>query len=62
MKFSVAPESTNAIDSALFNFECMKNLMVINFLLDINTLEVRLHLIKADLIKLCENPVVPSSC
>jgi hypothetical protein len=24
MKFSVAPESTNAIDSALFDFECMK--------------------------------------
>jgi hypothetical protein len=24
MKFSMAPESTNAIDSALFDFECMK--------------------------------------
>ena len=62
MKFSVAPELTNAIDLALFGFECMKNLTVIDFLLDINTLEVWLHLIKADLIKLCENPTVPPSC
>jgi hypothetical protein len=61
MKFSVAPESTSVIDSALFNFKCMKNLTVIDFLLNINTLEVWLRLIKADLIKLCENPVVPPS-
>jgi hypothetical protein len=62
MKFSVAPESTNMIASALFDFKCMKNLTVIDFLLDINTLEVWLCLIKANLIKLCENPVVPPSC
>jgi hypothetical protein len=62
MKFSVAPESTKASASALFDFECMKNWTVIDFLLDINTLEVWLCLIKADLIKLCENPVVPPSC
>jgi hypothetical protein len=62
MKFSVVPESTSAIDLALFEFKCMKNLTVINFLLDINTLEVWLCLIKADFIKLCENPVDPPSC
>jgi hypothetical protein len=61
MKFSVAPKSTSATDSALFNFKCMKNLTVINFLLDINISEVWLSLIKANLIKLYENPVVSSS-
>jgi hypothetical protein len=37
MKFSVAPESSRAIVSALFDFECMKVRMVIDFLFDINT-------------------------
>jgi len=56
MKFSVAPESMRAIASALFDFECMKNRNVIDFLLDIYTFEVCLRLINADLIKLWENP------
>ena len=35
MKFSVAPESTNTINLALFDFEYMKKQTVINFLLNI---------------------------
>ena len=54
----MAPESTSAIDSALFDFKCMKKQMVINFLLDIYTSVVGLCLISADLIKLEENPVL----
>jgi hypothetical protein len=37
IKFSVAPESSRAMASALFDFECMKVRMVIDFLFDINT-------------------------
>ena len=58
MKFSVAPKSTNVIDSALFNFECMKKQTVIDFLLNIYTSVVSLCLISADLIRLEENPVL----
>ena len=61
MKFFIASKSTNATDSALFNFKCMKKWMVINFLLNINTSKVCLHLISANLIKLCENPKGPPS-
>jgi hypothetical protein len=57
INFSVASESTDVIALALFDFESMKNQMVIDFLLNINTLEVWLCLIK-----LCENPAVPPSC
>ena len=62
MKFSVAPESTNTIDLALFDFECMKKRTVINFLLDIYTSVVGLCLISANLIRLEENPVLLPSC
>ena len=58
MKFSVAPKSTNVIDSTLFDFECMKKQTVINFLLDIYTSVVGLCLISANLIRLEENPVL----
>jgi hypothetical protein len=51
MKFSMAPESRSATVLALFNFECIKDQMVIDFLFDINTLVVWVHLISADLIK-----------
>jgi hypothetical protein len=40
IKFSVAPESRRATASALFNLECKKVRMVIDFLFDINTFEV----------------------
>ena len=62
IKFSVAPESTNAIDLALFDFKCMKKWTVINFLLNIYTSIVDLCLISADLIRLEENPVLLPSC
>ena len=62
MKFSVAPKSTNAINSALFDFKCTKKWTVINFLLNIYTSVVGLHLISADLIRLKENPVLLPSC
>ena len=61
IKFSVAPKS-NAIDSALFNFECMKKQTVIDFLLNIYTSVVGLCLISANLIRLEENPVLLPSC
>jgi hypothetical protein len=51
MKFSVAPKSSRAIVSALFDLECMKVQTVIDFLFDINTFVVWVHLISADLIK-----------
>jgi hypothetical protein len=51
MKFSMAPESSSAMVLALFDFECMKDRMVIDFLFDINTFEVWVCLISADLIK-----------
>jgi hypothetical protein len=58
IKFSMAPKSTSAIDSALFNFKYMKKWTVIDFLLDIFTSVVSLHLISANLIRLEENPVL----
>jgi hypothetical protein len=42
---------------ALFNLVCRKVRMVIDFLFDINTFEVWVCLISADLIKQVENPV-----
>jgi hypothetical protein len=51
IKFSVAPESSRAMASALFDLEWRKVQMVIDFLFDINTFEVWVHLISADLIK-----------
>ena len=56
MKFSVAPESTRAIVSALFAIEWTVNHIVIDFLADIYTLLLLVHLISADLIKHLENP------
>jgi hypothetical protein len=58
IKFSVAPKSTNMIDLALFDFECIKKWTVIDFLLDIYTSVVSLCLISADLIRLEENPAL----
>jgi hypothetical protein len=40
IKFSVAPESNRVMASALFDLECRKVQMVIDFLFDINTFEV----------------------
>jgi hypothetical protein len=40
IKFSVAPKSNSAKVSALFDFKCMKDRMVIDFLFDINTFVV----------------------
>jgi len=37
MKFSVAPESTRAMDSALLDLEWMKNRIVIDFRSDMYT-------------------------
>jgi len=51
MKFSVAPKSTRANASALFDWVCIKKWTVIDFLLDIYTSEVWVCLISADLIK-----------
>jgi hypothetical protein len=51
MKFSIAPESNSAMALALFDFECMKDQMVIDFLFDINTFIIWVHLISANLIK-----------
>jgi hypothetical protein len=51
MKFSVAPESRSATALALFDFKCIKDWMVIDFLFDINTSVVWVRLISADLIK-----------
>ena len=56
MKFSVAPESTRAIVSALFTIEWTVNHIVIDFLADIYTLLLLVRLISADLIKHLENP------
>jgi hypothetical protein len=47
----MAPESNNATVLALFDFECMNERMVIDFLFDINTFVVWAHLISANLIK-----------
>jgi hypothetical protein len=51
MKFSVAPESNRAMASALFDLEWRKVRMVIDFLFDINTFEVWVRLISANIIK-----------
>jgi hypothetical protein len=51
MKFLVALESNRAMASALFDLEWRKVRMVIDFLFDINTFEVFVCLISADLIK-----------
>jgi hypothetical protein len=40
IKFSMAPGSRSATVSALFDFECMKEHMVIDFLFGINTFVV----------------------
>ncbi len=57
-KFSVAPESSRDIVSALFEFEWIKTRTVIDFRADMYTFEL-LGLISADLIRLRENPVDP---
>src|SRR5258708_4063507 len=56
MKFSVAPESTSAIASALLAMEWTKNRRVIDFRVDRYTSPLLLCLINADLIRLWENP------
>ncbi len=56
MKFSVAPESTSAIASALLAMEWMKNRRVIDFHADRYTSPLLLCLINADLIRQWENP------
>jgi hypothetical protein len=57
MKFSVTPESNRAMALALFDLVCRKVRRVMDFLFDINTFEVWVCLISADLIKQVENPV-----
>ena len=56
MKFSVAPESSRATVSALFDLECTKTRSVIDFRFEINTSWSRYRLISADLIRHLENP------
>src|SRR5258708_39882245 len=56
MKFSVAPESTSAIASALFATEWMKNRSVIDFRAERYTSPLLPCLISADLIRQFENP------
>jgi hypothetical protein len=51
MKFSIAPESNKAMALALFDLVCRKVQIVMDFLFDINTFEVLVCLISADLIK-----------
>ncbi len=52
----MAPESSRDIVLALFEFEWIKTRTVIDFRVDMYTLEL-LGLISADLIRLRENPV-----
>ena len=52
----MAPESSRDIVSALFEFEWIKMQTVIDFRVDMYTLEL-LGLISANLIRLRENPV-----
>ncbi len=54
----MAPESRRDIVSALFEFEWIKTRTVIDFRVDMYTLEL-LGLISANLIRLRENPVGP---
>src|SRR5258708_5651614 len=56
IKFSVAPESTNAIASALFATEWTKNRSVIDFHAERYTSPLLPCLISADLIRQFENP------
>src|SRR5712692_8674572 len=56
MKFSVAPELTSAIASALFAMEWTKNRSVIDFHADKYTSPLLPCLISADLIRQLENP------
>src|SRR5258708_30832188 len=56
MKFSVAPESTSAIASALLVIEWTKNQSVIDFRVDKYTSPLLLCLISTDLIRQWENP------
>src|SRR5258708_5399259 len=56
MKFSVAPESTSAITSALFATEWTKNRSVIDFRAERYTSPLPPCLISADLIRQFENP------
>src|SRR5258708_33271660 len=56
MKFSVAPESTSAIASALFATEWTKNRSVIDFRAKRYTSPLLPCLISADLIRQFENP------
>src|SRR5229473_693954 len=56
MKFSVAPESTSAVASALFAMEWTKNQSVIDFHADRYTSPLLLCLISADLTRQLENP------
>src|SRR5258708_8619468 len=56
MKFSVAPESTSAIASALFSMEWTKNRSVIDFRAKRYTSPLLPCLISADLIRQFENP------
>jgi hypothetical protein len=51
MKFSVAPESSRAMVLALFDLKWRKVRMVMDFLFDINTFEVWVRLISANLTK-----------
>jgi hypothetical protein len=51
MKFSMAPKSSSATALALFDFECIKDQMVIDFLFDIHTFVIWVCLISANLIK-----------
>ena len=54
MKFSVAPESSRAIVSALFDLKCIKTRSVIDFRAEISWSRYRLS--SADLIRQWENP------
>ena len=56
MKFSVAPESSRAMVSALFDLECIKMHSIIDFRAEINTSWSRYCLSSADLIRQRENP------
>ena len=56
IKFSVAPESSSTIVSALFDLKCIKMHSIIDFQLDINTSWSRYRLSSADLIRLLQNP------
>jgi hypothetical protein len=57
MKFSVAPESSRAMVSALFDLDCIKMHSIINFQFKINTSWSWYCLISANLIRHLENPM-----